>query len=542
MNYPCEIGARQAETEGCPVMRMVVVDDEPRQRKGLVELIRRLRAEDEVLAMKDGEQVLQYVRDKEVDIVFSDIRMPRMNGLELSKELLAARPDMIVILVSVYADFEYARKALELGAFGYLLKPIAVDELKRILEKAVEKRLERREQAFSTDREKLASALGVYQEHLLRKWLGGEIGEEELEGYLPEYRRGYLLDVALPVMEEKGIREELGENMTLWLKQYFCTAQVFPFWEDRNGNILTALILLTDEWSDFRMTAERFLRSMKREYGEEVSVLVSKGFRAGAELADIWTEFQQTAEMLFYGPYGQVINPENRSVYREYQNSGIMELSRDIRASLLSGEEGRGQAELNAYLALPEDGSVVRPDVLKEMTVNLFLQILEGLGEFLEKEERGGLVEECLKLKGCTGYRNLKEESSALLERIREAAGRGQLCLSPMQQAVRYIEEHYMQDLSLNTLAERYHYSPNYFSSTFKAFTGENLISYVNRLRMEKAVEYMSVQGMKNQEIACRVGIADYKYFNKLFKRHYGMSVQEYRSRLLKERKEGNGT
>lgn len=542
MNYPCEIGAGQAETEGCPVMRIVVVDDEPRQRKGLVELIRRLRAEDEVLAMKDGEQVLQYVRDKEVDIVFSDIRMPRMNGLELSKELLAARPDMIVILVSVYADFEYARKALELGVFGYLLKPIAVDELKRILEKAVEKRLERREQAFSADREKLASALGVYQEHLLRKWLGGEIGEEELEGYLPEYRRGYLLDVALPVMEEKGIREELGENITLWLKQYFCTAQVFPFWEDRNGNILTALILLTDERSDFRMTAERFLRSMKREYGEEVSVLVSKGFWAGAELADIWTEFQQTAEMLFYGPYGQVIDPENRPVYREYQNSGIMEFSRDIRASLLSGEEGMGQAELNAYLALPEDGSVVRPDVLKEMTVNLFLQILEGLGEFLEKEERGGLVEECLKLKGCIGYRNLKEESSALLERIREAAGRGQLCLSPMQQVVRYIEEHYMQDLSLNTLAERYHYSPNYFSSTFKAFTGENLISYVNRLRMEKAVEYMSVQEMKNQEIACRVGIADYKYFNKLFKKHYGMSVQEYRSRLLKERKEGNGT
>lgn len=71
MDYQCEIGAGQAETEGYPVMRMIVVDDEPRQRKGLVELIRRLRAEDEVLAMKDGEQVLQYVRDKEVDIVFS---------------------------------------------------------------------------------------------------------------------------------------------------------------------------------------------------------------------------------------------------------------------------------------------------------------------------------------------------------------------------------------------------------------------------------------------------------------------------------------
>ena len=81
-----------------------------------------------------------------------------------------------------------------------------------------------------------------------------------------------------------------------------------------------------------------------------------------------------------------------------------------------------------------------------------------------------------------------------------------------------------------------YHYSPNYFSSIFKAYTGETLISFVNRLRMEKAVEYMPVKNMKNMEIANRVGIMDYKYFNKLFKKRYGMSVQKFRDQMLEKR------
>ena len=163
------------------MLRIIVVDDEPRQRKGLVEIICRLRPEDEVIAMKDGEQVLEYVHDNEVDIIFSDIRMPQMSGLELSNRLLEVDSEIIMILISVYADFEYAREALDLGAFGYLLKPVSVEELGRILNKAAAKRKERREQAFPADEGRLLTALHIFKEHLLKRWLYGEIEEKELE-------------------------------------------------------------------------------------------------------------------------------------------------------------------------------------------------------------------------------------------------------------------------------------------------------------------------------------------------------------------------
>ena len=143
----------------------------------------------------------------------------------------------------------------------------------------------------------------------------------------------------------------------------------------------------------------------------------------------------------------------------------------------------------------------------------------------------------CIRLKSCARYKELKEKSYGLLDKLAQYCQKGKLQVSPIRQAVRYIEEHYTEEMTLNSLAEMYHYSPNYFSSIFKAYTGETLISFVNRLRMEKAVEYMPVKNMKNIEIANRVGITDYKYFNKLFKKRYGMSVQKFRDQLLEKEK-----
>lgn len=518
------------------MIRIIVVDDEPRQRKGLVEIIRKLRPSDDVMAMKDGEQVLHYVQNNEADIIFSDIRMPRMNGLELARQLLADKSKPIVILISVYADFEYARSALELGAFGYLLKPVAVSELKKILEKAIEKSRERKESFLSQDHRKIASALGIYQEHLVKKWLYGEVGEEELNGYIPEYRLGYLIYLKLPEMEDREQQLEVMENAVLWIKQYFSESWIFSFQEENDRNILTLMILMRDEKIDFAMTAERFLRNIRKEYGNEVCMLVSAAFNGTTLLiSQISREFRMAKRLLFYGPFEKVMFPEDWPEEEEYGNGNVMEFARDIQAKILEEEKEGAQNRLKHFMEVPEEGRVIRPDILKEMTVNLFWWILEGVNDFISEDEKNILWKECIELKKCSDYKELKSKSSELLEKVMRCCKMGKLRFSPIQQAVSYINRHFTEEMSLNTLAEKYHYSPNYFSSIFKTFTGENLVSYVNRLRMEKAADYMKVRGLKNQEIAGKVGIPDYKYFNKLFKKHYGMSAQEYRKHLENE-------
>ncbi len=520
------------------MLRIIVVDDEPRQRKGLVEIICRLRPEDEVIAMKDGEQVLEYVHDNEVDIVFSDIRMPQMSGLELSNRLLEADSEIIVILISVYADFEYAREALDLGAFGYLLKPVSVEELGRILNKAAAKRKERREQAFPEDEGRLLSALHIFKEHLLKRWLYGEIEEIELKGYVPDFRCGYLLYLSMPNAGESEIQEEMMGNASLWLKRYLENAWVFTFRERKDGNILTAVILLVDEKQEIAMVLDRFLRNMKKEYGEDISILASGSFDGRQILvSNVYKEFSRMKEILFYGPYGKVMYPEDCREKMVYGNGNLAGFSKHIRKQIMEEKGEEARTELERFFVDSGYEGMVRPDILKEITANLLLQVLDGLNEFITDEEREGLMIGCIRLKSCARYKELKEKSYGLLDKLAQYCQKGKLQVSPIRQAVRYIEEHYTEEMTLNSLAEMYHYSPNYFSSIFKAYTGETLISFVNRLRMEKAVEYMPVKNMKNIEIANRVGITDYKYFNKLFKKRYGMSVQKFRDQLLEKEK-----
>ena len=113
------------------------------------QLIIALRPEAEVLAFRNAKEALEALRVQPAQIIFSDIRMPHMTGLDLAQRVHERMPNTLVILISAYSEFEYAHKAIELGVFSYLLKPIQPEAVREVLDKALE-RLEqrRREEAI----------------------------------------------------------------------------------------------------------------------------------------------------------------------------------------------------------------------------------------------------------------------------------------------------------------------------------------------------------------------------------------------------------
>ena len=131
------------------MIRIAIIDDEPRQRRGMEQLIIALRPEAEVLAFRNAKEALEALRVQPAQIIFSDIRMPHMTGLDLAQRVHERMPNTLVILISAYSEFEYAHKAIELGVFSYLLKPIQPEAVREVLDKALE-RLEqrRREEAI----------------------------------------------------------------------------------------------------------------------------------------------------------------------------------------------------------------------------------------------------------------------------------------------------------------------------------------------------------------------------------------------------------
>lgn len=118
-------------------MRIFIADDEPQQRSGMQHLIKSKYQDFDVLTFKNGAECLEEYMKQPADIVFSDIRMPHMSGLDLTEKMRKINPSLIVILISAYTEFEYARKGIDLGVFSYLLKPINPSDVFQIMEKAI---------------------------------------------------------------------------------------------------------------------------------------------------------------------------------------------------------------------------------------------------------------------------------------------------------------------------------------------------------------------------------------------------------------------
>lgn len=117
--------------------RMMIVDDEYVIRQGLISMIERVAPEWEVcMEAGDGEEALRMIQESDqVDLVFSDIRMPKLDGLQLLKRLSERGNSLPVIILSGFGDFHYAQEALQYGTFDYLLKPIHERQLREVLDR-----------------------------------------------------------------------------------------------------------------------------------------------------------------------------------------------------------------------------------------------------------------------------------------------------------------------------------------------------------------------------------------------------------------------
>ncbi len=164
--------------------KVLIADDEPKIRRGLRTSIERLRPDMTVVAeAEDGETALALVKKEKPDILMIDIRMPFLSGLELIEKINGIHRDCIVIVVSGHDEFEYAKKALQLKVFEYVLKPVPQDVLASVLERAgAELAGTRRQNQYITwAREQLEKNMPLLREQFLRDWVNGRLSRSEID-------------------------------------------------------------------------------------------------------------------------------------------------------------------------------------------------------------------------------------------------------------------------------------------------------------------------------------------------------------------------
>ena len=270
------------------MMRILVVDDEPRHRRCLTNVIKNSGREYEVLEAKSGQEALEIVNFKQINVIITDIKMPGMDGLTFISALGDRIKTIKVIILSGFASFEYAQKALNLGACDFILKPFDENNIRNILYK-VEYEIE--QETFEVKekeslKQQLDEIMPEYLEHRLNQWIGGYIrgsDVDKLAGLFPYKGAGVVLLLEISEYDayvNEYSRSELDEvktNIKMWMSETLdSSGHTLSFFLESSENIMVTI--LDTHRKDFTITEKIFnelselLYNLKKSYGSEFTI------------------------------------------------------------------------------------------------------------------------------------------------------------------------------------------------------------------------------------------------------------------------------
>lgn len=527
------------------MMKVMIVDDEMLARTGIKVLIPwQEHGFDLVGECDNGGKALEMAERLEPDIIITDIMMPVLDGIGLIRQCKERGLHARFIVLSTYGDFSYVKEAMRLGADDYLLKLEVeaeglLDALRNVRDK-LESEKDRRERQDVLEKQFMEQA-PVFKERLLKGLLRGEVpGPEELQRQLslvrlPLEERNLVclvlqIDNGEPApgrldddsgLLELSIIHVIEETLGLFGKGAAC-------WM-RTGVI--AVVVTAAEQNSALL--ERLAASLRNVLEQSLNVRAAIGVsrfceryadlhaaysdaccdceqRGGTDRGDDFKEALDVSGLPFSDELGEL-----EACLRTYQ------------------PERMGDAFARLSTRIVEDGSVLSRRQLARIG-HAFIYILGAFvknqsyisGDFWAKY--GG--DPYKQIESLTSGAKLAEYVNGLrgylLERLAGAGDESLLIIKAKQ----YIQAHYMEELSLKTVAEYLGLSPNYFSRLFSKATDMTFIDYVIEQRIEKAKELLRDSSMKVGEIAERIGYDNPHYFSRIFRKVTGYSPSEFKS------------
>ncbi|MBW4084376.1 response regulator [Paenibacillus sp. S150] len=507
-------------------LKMLIVDDEPVICKGLRLTIDWAALGVEVIGEAyDGGEALRVMGSTEVDFLLSDIRMDGMDGLQLAEQVGQLYPEVRMVIISGYEDFDYARQAIRLGVNDYLLKPVNVDELTGVVGKLAED-IRRQKQEGGKDEVKLwltnmarhgiayrkaaPSSLQGAQFRILATQLGyfheryAELGQEEYEQLQEEWLGGLHGRLALPGLKLVSIFDH--ENLLITLAV-----------ADRR--------LAPQEWREW---LDRFIPGLVP--GAELHCGASRTYADAAETADRCAE---AAELLRYSvlEHPPVLDEE---VIRQWNGTrepaalDIADRVQNLVAALFKQDAAETGVLVSELLQFFKHESYLLHEI-----VTVYEELFALLRQRLRKSGITGMDygRQPPDLYLYNSYDALealiRKDMADLLELIEQNGTDRSYWI--VEKAKRYIEAQYRTDLKASEVAAWLKITPSYFSYIFKQSTGKGFTEYMNELRIEQAKELLASTHDKVFEIADKVGYKEYKYFVTVFKSYTGMTPKEYR-------------
>lgn len=498
------------------MIRVMVVEDEPPILRGICRLIEETDSRFEVCATAyDGLEALERLESMQIDVVFTDINMPICDGVELMQKIRAKYPSLPVVVLSGYADFNYAQSALRYGALNYLLKPIQIDSLRETLEKIYHKFV------FLNEADKRN-----YLETLIFS-RNSEINKQILSN---RHQNLYMIHAcagSFPLAETFLPGEKYWHDISLELaaRKLLLPDNQDAFCWSFQGKTPAENILIIDLASNNDINTFIKQLSKKLNTGSIPITLAVSGRMAGDR--DVYPTATQLRTLLKkYSVFGMAgIITENRNNVPDEEYILMPDFYNLFYLAIQQKNYDQFQ---NCFLKLLKDlqkRSITQANLMRilDQIYLLLKRVFPTLNDdFFNVSEM------------ITGALSWAELSQDVLSSVHEILTAQNPSETDKDTLIRNIEEFIHNNLDMpitnQMLSDRFGFVPSYISKLFKQNKGVSPSDYILQLRMEKAKEMLlSSSDMMVKDIASIVGYSDSVYFSKVFKKATGYYPTQYR-------------
>lgn len=502
------------------MIQMIIVEDEPAIARGLSLMITRNYPDFQVIAIaRNGKEGLQKILDMKPELVFVDINMPIMNGLEMIEQVQKSGFSTQFIILTGYAEFEYARTAMRLGISDYLLKPISPDTLKEIL---------------TSCRQKHQAQLHVLQAAYLQRYIGRTQNPDDSNNPLFGYNCTLFVLISGPLCSNiynEALLTSHAPSVDLTLirtleNDYHIS--LFPLRGRHDNELIFAAVHPKPESADLGKLAEELYTSF-RSPDTYVNLIISEPIPDGLNLRETAGNLYLYAMLKIPFAFGCIQNYEPLSDKKIHVSSEVKKICSAIpehttpetvqdyiRSILLYWQKERvSQFQLTTDLRYffstviheYSEENIIYPDAAEIVSSCHFYDELERSLQY-----EMGLIY------GPDSY-DLPDSQQSLAKQVKN-----------------WLDMNFTTPITFKIFQDIFGHSEKYISALFKAEFGISPSKYIGELRLDMAKKLMQTNpDILLKDVAEMVGYTDAFYFSRVFKSHEGISPSQY-AKLVKEK------
>lgn len=536
------------------MLKVLIVDDEAIIREGMQSFPWESHGCRIAGLAEDGEEAILMTKLLSPDIIISDIQMPGLNGLQMAEKIKQLFPDISIVLLTGFDEIEYVRTALHLHVDEYLLKPADFQELGQTIDRIVHQRRIRqnRQNNYQKMYDQIQAALPVLRTNLFMQLANGHyVSEEEIANSFSLFDipigNYVVIGTSYSSNDSLNLARSMQENWMLCMTVTEACQDIFSNYTSDtlhfiNNSSIYFLLIFSDQiqksdcMNAVQLATHKIKKKLKNNLGIHLSFGISSMGTALMDIAELYYHaYTALTQCCFFNDTPTLYFDDIKDI--ALKDFFIPAAKRELFANAINtGNEEELEHYIDFILhafvsGVNQDLNQYKFRIISEI---LFAIQLSNERHFIHILESGKHMEYINIFINCRTIHDLKIQALSFLRSI--TAGKHRSSASHYDQTaqaiIEYIQKHYHENISLDLLAEVFHFSPTYISRLIRRSQGTNFTEIVSETRLNEAKRLLADNSMRIADIGKQTGYLDTSYFIQSFKKRFGVTPNEYRNLL----------